>query len=113
MRAAHDAGAHSAVASYAGRPRNPVLLARSTWPGVADAARGDEGARGWLAQHPELVVHVDCTDVGSPDDLDTPQDLARLRPGAGSPAAVGDDPAGRSDDRSAPARPAAHREGAR
>ena len=78
LRAAHDGGATAAVATYAGKARNPVLLDRSTWPGVALAAVGDEGARGWLRAHPELVVQVDCTDVGSPDDLDTPDDLQAL-----------------------------------
>jgi len=78
LRAAHGAGAPAAVATYDGRPRNPVLLARSTWQGVSAAAIGDEGARGWLRAHPDLVLLVDCTDVGAPDDLDTPQDLTRM-----------------------------------
>lgn len=80
LRAAHDAGAVAAVATYAGRRRNPVLLDRSTWPGVTAAATGDEGARGWLWAHPQLVVEVDCTDAGAPDDLDTPKDLAAVDP---------------------------------
>lgn len=79
LRAAHAGGARAAVATYGGRPRNPVLLDRSTWAGVGAAAVGDEGARSWLRTHPELVVQVDCTDVGAPDDLDTPADLAALR----------------------------------
>jgi len=79
LRAAHAGGATAAVATYAGRARNPVLLDRSTWPDVSACAVGDEGARSWLRAHPELVVQVDCTDVGSPDDLDTPADLAALR----------------------------------
>ena len=79
LRAAHTGGARAAVATYGGRPRNPVLLDRSTWAGVAATAGGDEGARSWLRTHPELVVQVDCTDVGAPDDLDTPADLAALR----------------------------------
>lgn len=78
--AAHEAGARAAVASYAGRARNPVILDRSVWLGVSASANGDQGARAWLGEHPELVVDVDCTDTGSPDDLDTPQDLERLRP---------------------------------
>ena len=78
LRAAHGAGAAAAVASYAGHPRNPVLLDRSVWAAVAATATGDEGARSWLRAHPELVVEVDCTDAGAPDDLDTPQDLAAL-----------------------------------
>ena len=79
LRAAHSGGARAAVATYGGRPRHPVLLDRSTWAGVGAAAVGDEGARSWLRTHPELVVQVDCTDVGAPDDLDTPADLAALR----------------------------------
>jgi nicotine blue oxidoreductase len=79
LRAAHAGGAVAAVATYDGRPRNPVLLDRSSWPGVRDAAVGDEGARSWLRAHPELVVQVDCTDAGAPDDLDTPDDLQALR----------------------------------
>lgn len=82
LRAAHEAGATAAVASYDGRRRNPVLLDRSVWEQVAAGAHGDEGARAWLRAHPDLAVAVDCTDVGSPDDLDTPQDLARRREAA-------------------------------
>jgi nicotine blue oxidoreductase len=78
LRAAHSGGAVVAVATYAGRPRNPVLLDRAVWAEVAAAAAGDEGARPWLRAHPELVVEVDCTGVGTPDDVDTPQDLATL-----------------------------------
>ena len=75
LRSAHEAGAPAAVASYDGHPRNPVLLDRSVWSAVAATATGDEGARGWLRAHPGLVVEVDCSDAGSPRDLDTPQDL--------------------------------------
>jgi nicotine blue oxidoreductase len=78
LRQAHEGGAVAAVATYGGRPRNPVLLDRSAWAGVAAAAVGDEGARGWLRAHPDLVVAVDCTDAGAPDDLDTPADLHAL-----------------------------------
>ena len=78
LRTAHSAGAVAAVAHYDGRPRNPVLLDRSTWVAVAEAATGDDGARVWLRAHPESVTAVDCSDVGQPDDVDTPQDLAGL-----------------------------------
>ena len=71
-------GGTAVVAAYDGRPRNPVLLDRSVWPGVSAAAVGDEGARGWLRAHPELVTAVDCTDVGAPDDVDTPADLEAM-----------------------------------
>lgn len=82
LRAAHQGGATAAVASYDGQRRNPVLLDRSVWSKVAVGAVGDQGARAWLRAHPELAVAVDCTDAGSPDDLDTPQDLAGRREAA-------------------------------
>jgi len=101
LREAHAAGALAAVAEYGGRPRNPVLLDRAVWDAVAAAARGDEGARPWLRAHRDLVVAVDCTGVGSPDDVDTPDELAALHlaasaravhPAAPEPAAVREAP---------------------
>ena len=77
--AAHHAGAVAAVATYAGEPRNPVLLARPVWADAAAAATGDLGARALLRTRPELVTPVPCDDVGAPDDVDTPADLDRLR----------------------------------
>jgi nicotine blue oxidoreductase len=76
--AAHDAGATAAVAAYGGEPRNPVLLGRAHWPEVTALATGDVGARRFLRAHPDLAVLVECGDTGSPDDLDTRADLARL-----------------------------------
>lgn len=72
-------GASAAVATYAGRPRNPVLLAREHWPRVHALAEGDVGARPFLRAHPHLVTEVPCEDVARPDDIDTPEDLERLR----------------------------------
>lgn len=68
----------AAVATYGGKPRNPVLLDRSVWPEVA-ALTGDAGARSWLRAHPDRVREVPCDGTGSPDDVDTPEDLARVR----------------------------------
>ena len=68
-----------AVAAYAGKPRNPVLIAREHWAAVTELAAGDTGARPFLRAHPELVTLVECGDTGSPDDVDTPEDLARVR----------------------------------
>jgi CTP:molybdopterin cytidylyltransferase MocA len=76
--AAHLAGAEMAVATYHGEARNPVLLARRHWAGVLDVAVGDAGARPYLRAHPDLVTRVECADTGSPDDVDTADDLARL-----------------------------------
>jgi nicotine blue oxidoreductase len=77
--AAYDQGASVAVASYDGRPRNPVLIARLHWAEVIAAAVGDSGARVFLRSRPELVTLVECGDTGSADDVDTPEDLERVR----------------------------------
>ncbi len=68
----------AAVATYGGRARNPVRLDAAVWEQVRRSAIGDVGARAWLHAHPESVHEVDCTDVGAPDDLDVPADLAAL-----------------------------------
>jgi nicotine blue oxidoreductase len=73
------AGAAVAVAAYGGKPRNPVLIGRAYWAAVLETAAGDTGARPFLRAHPDLVTLVECGDVGSPDDIDTPDDLARVR----------------------------------
>lgn len=76
--AAHQAGASVAVACYAGEPRNPVLISREHWPEVVAVATGDVGARAFLRAHPGLITHVECADTGRPDDIDSPEDLARV-----------------------------------
>src|SRR5215510_12925477 len=76
--AAYLDGAGIAVASYGGMPRNPVLLAREEWAGVLALAAGDVGARPYLQAHPDRITAVECGDIGRPDDVDTPEDLARV-----------------------------------
>ena len=76
---AYAAGATIAVAAYDGKPRNPVLIAREHWAAVVEMADGDTGARPFLRAHPGLVKAVECGDTGSPFDIDTPEDLARVR----------------------------------
>jgi len=77
--AAYRDGASVVVAAYDGKPRNPVVIAREHWASVRELATGDTGARPFLRAHPELVTLIECGDTGSPDDVDTPEDLARVR----------------------------------
>jgi len=64
-----------AYATYGGERANPVLIARERWREVLELA-GDVGARVLFERHDALGVPCDGT--GSPDDVDTPEDLARL-----------------------------------
>ncbi|SDE76922.1 nucleotidyltransferase family protein [Pseudonocardia oroxyli] len=65
-----------ARAAYAGVPAHPVLLGRTHWAAVAAQAHGDQGARAYLKAHP--VTLVECGDVASPEDVDTPEALAEV-----------------------------------
>lgn len=69
-------GGEIAVANYDGEPGNPVKLTRSIWP-EALKLRGDAGAR--VLMRNRVVDWVDCTDTGSAADIDTLEDLGRLR----------------------------------
>ncbi|WP_370943517.1 NTP transferase domain-containing protein [Amycolatopsis sp. cg5] len=64
----------AARASYDGVPGHPVLLGRRWWPEIADTARGDRGARDWLATRTDLQL-VECADLGVGSDVDRPGDL--------------------------------------
>ena len=75
---AFEEGAEVAVATYGGRPRNPALFDRGVWPMLREELSGDEGARGFIRQHSELVIEVPCDDVADPADVDTVEDLRRL-----------------------------------
>jgi CTP:molybdopterin cytidylyltransferase MocA len=75
LDAAHRDGATLAVATYGGVRANPVLLARSLWP-EARKLDGDEGARVLMRTHP--VTEVGCDGAGSPEDVDTLDDLAAM-----------------------------------
>lgn len=65
-----DARSALVRAAYSGRPGHPVLLGRDHWPGVLATATGDQGARGYLAEHP--VTAVECGDLATGLDIDRP-----------------------------------------
>jgi molybdenum cofactor cytidylyltransferase/nicotine blue oxidoreductase len=52
-------------------------MSPALWRDALALADADEGARRFLAAHPELVDEIPVQ--GDPDDLDTPQDLKRWR----------------------------------
>lgn len=73
--AARDPAADAVRASYSGRPGHPVLLERR----ALDRALRLRGDRGASALFGELEVRTVCCDgLGSPIDVDTPEQLARL-----------------------------------
>ena len=55
-----------------------LWFARAAWRFV-DELEGDVGAREVVAAHPELVATLDAGSA-VPADVDTPEDLDRLRP---------------------------------
>jgi CTP:molybdopterin cytidylyltransferase MocA len=59
-----------ARAAYDGVPGHPVLLGRDHWPGVLESARGDSGAREYLARHD--VELIECGDLATGHDVDDP-----------------------------------------
>ena len=67
---AHAAPAVLARAAYRGAVGHPVLLGREHWAGVLAQAEGDRGARDYLAS--QEVEVVECGDIGSGRDVDTP-----------------------------------------
>ena len=72
------------AAGWDGRRRNPVLFDADVLPEVAASLSGDAGARSWLDANADRVAVVDCDDLGDPEDLDTPADLARWHDRAGA-----------------------------
>jgi molybdenum cofactor cytidylyltransferase len=61
-------------ASFSSRPGHPVVIGRAHWTALADSVSGDVGARPYLVQHG--VRLVDCSDLGSGADVDTPHESA-------------------------------------
>lgn len=66
-----------ARAGYRGVHGHPVLLGRDHWKGVLEVADGDAGARDYLSSHDAVLV--ECGDLASGLDVDTPERLEDWR----------------------------------
>lgn len=67
-------------ASYAGHGGHPVLLGREHWSAVAETLSGDRGAAAYLNSNG--VELVECGDLATGRDVDTPEALADGWPGS-------------------------------
>ena len=76
--ASRPAGVQALVPTVEGVQGHPVLL---SWQAVEEirSQPGDQGVRYWMARHAAQVLRLPCSDPGHVFDLDTPEDLARLR----------------------------------
>ena len=62
-------------AAYGGVAGHPTLIGRDHWAGVIEVALGDRGARDYLRAHEHRLV--ECGDLATGRDVDTPADLDR------------------------------------
>jgi nicotine blue oxidoreductase len=60
------------------RRGHPLVIDAGLRHAVAETVTGDAGARGFLQAHPELVDEVDCSDLSTGEDVDTPNQLRLL-----------------------------------
>ena len=67
-----------AIPVYRGFRGNPVLLDRSVFPEILNLS-GDIGCRAIFGGHSQSILKVPVDDVGVLLDIDTPQDLEKLR----------------------------------
>ncbi|MEZ0093213.1 NTP transferase domain-containing protein [Streptacidiphilus sp. EB129] len=79
MLDAHRAGSGLAAAAYRGRRAHPVLIGAGYWDEAARGAVADAGARALLAARAAELTLVECGDVATPDDIDTPDAWSRWR----------------------------------
>ena len=71
IQACEDVSSALARAVYDGRPGHPVLIGRTHLPGIVGGVTGDEGARGYLSAHSDILDLVECGDLASGIDHDT------------------------------------------
>lgn len=73
-----ESGAKILIPTFAGRRGNPALIDRSLSAEV-EAIKGDLGCRAIFGDHPNDIVEVPVNDPGVLLDVDTPEQLERIR----------------------------------
>ena len=81
VRRAYRGPTTLAAAAYGGRRGHPVLIGAHHRAEITRTARGDQGARRYLRAHEAEITLVECADIASDADLDTPDDLHLLHDG--------------------------------
>ncbi|MBY0289590.1 MAG: NTP transferase domain-containing protein [Mycobacteriaceae bacterium] len=71
LAAARSSSSGLARAVFGDRPGHPVVVAKRHWTELLRGLRGDEGARAFLSARPD-VAEVDCADLATGRDIDTP-----------------------------------------
>ena len=71
-----DAARHNAGGRL--RRGHPLVIDVALRASVAETVTGDAGARRFLQAYPELVDEVDCSDLSTGEDVDTPEQLHLL-----------------------------------
>jgi nicotine blue oxidoreductase len=66
------------MGTYGGKKGHPVKFNHKHWAGIIESARGDVGARNYLANN-ELLTLISLDDVASGNDLDTPEQLDNFK----------------------------------
>ncbi|MDQ0677059.1 nicotine blue oxidoreductase [Arthrobacter pascens] len=85
LLASHRQGRITAAAYNNGAPSgelrrgHPLLIDVVLRAAVEATVAGDAGARLFLQANPELVDEVDCSDLSTGEDIDTPEQLHLLR----------------------------------
>jgi molybdenum cofactor cytidylyltransferase len=63
---------------YEGKRGNPVIFGSAYFEELA-ALEGDTGGRAVVRAHPQAAIEIPVPDPAIHEDVDTPEDLARLR----------------------------------
>jgi CTP:molybdopterin cytidylyltransferase MocA len=77
VQAFRETGAPILLPIYQGRRGHPVCFARALYPELLEVPE-EEGARALVRRHRALLREVPVDDPGIHQDVDTPEDLARL-----------------------------------